>query len=186
MVTEPVTGLWPSWPDGGLTSRSCRTHGQPTSWPVRVTVPRAGSVPRLTGEAPVVTSAASPEPAGDSACTSIVTRMASPVSTTGGGAGGSSLRATVAGGALGKPGSQLATWANRCGYADRGGRDQPFVVTADRPGGDRERGEREGRREHDRRADAARPPGHVPDGEEQPEATAAAGPAESAPAGQRQ
>ena len=80
-----------------------------------VVTPRAGSGPRITGDAPVVTSADSTEPGGDSAWTSTVTRMALPVRMTGAGARGARSRASSAGGRAVKPGRQAATRANRCG-----------------------------------------------------------------------
>jgi hypothetical protein len=73
-------------------------QGQPASWPVSVTVPRAGSRPRLTGVRPVpvgtTTLAASSAPAGTSERTRTVTRIASPFSVTGGGAGGARAAAS--------------------------------------------------------------------------------------------
>src|ERR1700759_3763734 len=71
MVRVPATGVVAPTPapaavaaEGALRSRSCSTHGQPVSDPVKVAEPFAGTVPRLTGEEPVVTSADSVAPAG--------------------------------------------------------------------------------------------------------------------------
>ena len=77
--------------------------------------PRAGSGPRITGDAPVVTSADSTDPGGDSAWTSTVTRIALPERMTGGGARGARSRASPAVGRAVKPGRHAATRANRCG-----------------------------------------------------------------------
>ena len=114
MVIDPLTGLC-STRGGGLRSRSRSTQGQPVSEPVRVTGPCAGRAPRLTGEAPVLTSANSSDPAGESPCTFAVTRTALPRRTTAAGAGGASFRASSLIGSLAKPGRHAATRANRCG-----------------------------------------------------------------------
>ena len=114
MVTDPVTGLCRKC-TGGVRSRSWSTHGQPTSGAVSVVAPRAGSGPRITGDAPVVTSADSTEPGGVTAWTSTVTRSALPLRMTGAGARGASSRASSAGGRVVNPGRHAATRANRCG-----------------------------------------------------------------------
>src|SRR6202020_161768 len=64
MVMVPATGaVSPRLAAGAPRSRSCSTHGQPVSDPVKVAEPFGGTVPRLTGEEPVVTSADSVAPA---------------------------------------------------------------------------------------------------------------------------
>src|ERR1700744_3403459 len=114
IVMDPTTGTGLPRPTGGAPrSRSSSTHGQPVSGAVSVKVPLPGSVPRLTGDEPVVTSAASVDPAGETDPTLTVTRIAEPASTTG--ASGASRGArSFSDGCPGRA-VQVATWANRCG-----------------------------------------------------------------------
>src|ERR1700684_3186473 len=115
MVMVPATGaVSPRLAAGAPRSRSCSTHGQPVSDPVKVAEPLGGTVPRLTGEEPVVTSADSVAPAGVTLVAWKVIRIAEPDSTTGAGAGGASWVASCF--SDGWPGweVQVATWANRC------------------------------------------------------------------------
>src|ERR1700684_3296173 len=121
MVRVPPTGAVAPTPapaalaaEGALRSRSCSTHGQPVSDPVKVAGPFEGTVPRWTGEERVVTSADSVAPAGVTLSAWKVIRIAEPDSTTGAGAGGASWVASCF--SDGWPGweVQVATWANRC------------------------------------------------------------------------
>ena len=77
--------------------------------------PFEGTVPKLTGEEPVVTSAASVAPAGVTLSAWRVIRIAEPDSTSGAGAGGASWVASSFSDGWPGRGVQVATWANRCG-----------------------------------------------------------------------